>query len=269
VVEPAPQISRRRDDVTPDIDRVIAKGMAKDPRERFATPTQLIRAAAPALGVKTPAVALPAPRKQQPRRHRTARRSAPKPRRRLALGQVRAPAWVALALFVSALAGFATGNLDPSSGPSTPAATPTAPAIPAAEHRAVREQRTQYVVAVGRTMNRLDRRRARARHTLRRARRARNQAAAAQALVTAFAKARESLPSPATGLTGGDLSSSLREAERAYRELAVAARKGNDRAWRAARRDAVQRERNVARVLERLRSRYDELERRSAAPTRA
>jgi hypothetical protein len=53
VVEPAPQISRRREELTPDIDRVLAKGMAKDPRERFASPTQLIRTAAPALGVKT------------------------------------------------------------------------------------------------------------------------------------------------------------------------------------------------------------------------
>ena len=266
VVEPAPQISRRGEELAPDIDRVVAKGMAKDPRERFASPTQLIRAAAPALGVQTPAVAIPSPRKQQPRRQRTPRRAAPKPRRRLNLGRVGAPVWVALALFVSVLAGFATGNFDRSSEQSSPAARVPAPAIPAGEQRAVREQRTAYVEAVGRTMNRLDRRRARGLRQLRGAQRPRNQAAAAEALAAAFASARESLASPAPGLSGADLSSSLREAQRAYRALAAAARKGSGRAWEAAGREALQHERGLERALAGLRSRYDELERRSAAP---
>lgn len=269
VVEPAPQISRRSEELTPDIDRVVAKGMAKDPRERFVSPTQLIRAAAPALGVKTPAVAIPPPRRQQPRRQRTARRTEPKSKRRLTLGQVRAPAWVALALFVSALGGFATGNLDRSSGQPNPASPAAAPAIPAAQQRAVREQRAEYVEAVGRTMNRLDRGRARGRLQLRRARRPQDQAAAAQALAAVLANARKSLPSAAPGLSGANLLSSLREAQRAYRELAVAARKGSRKGWKASRREALQHERNVERALGGLRSRYDELERRSAAPTRA
>ena len=269
VVEPAPEISRRSEELTPDIDRVVAKGMAKDPRERFASPTQLIRAAAPALGVKTPAVAIPPPRRQQPRRQRTARRTEPKSPRRLTLGRVRAPAWVALALFVSALGGFATGNLDRPSGQPNPASPAAAPAIPAAQQRAVREQRAEYVEAVGRTMNRLDRRRARGRLQLRRARRPQDQAAAAQALAAVLADARKSLPSAAPGLSGANLLSSLREAQRAYRELAVAARKGSRKGWKASRREALQHERNVERALGGLRSRYDELERRSAATTRA
>jgi Protein kinase domain len=270
VVEPPPQISKRGQGLSPDIDRVIAKGMAKDPRERFDSPTQLIRAAAPALGVKTPAVAIPAPRKQQPRRQRPARRPAPKSGRRLsALRQVRAPAWVALALFVSALGGFATGNLDWSRGKSAAAVSPAAPAIPAAERRAVREQRTEYVEAVGRTMQRLDRSRARARRELRRARRPRNQAAAAQALATALASARASLPEPAPALSDARLRGSLRDAQRAYRGLAAAARRGNRKAWKVARREAVHRERAVERALATLRSRYDQLERLAAASTRA
>jgi serine/threonine protein kinase len=270
VVEPAPQISQRRDDLTPDIDRVIAKGMAKDPRERFASPTQMIRAAAPALGVKTPPAAIPPPRKQQPKRQRPARRASPQSRRRLsALGQVRAPVWVALALFVSALVGFATGNLDRSSGQSAPAAGRAAPAIPAAELRAAREQRTGYVEAVGRTMTSLDRRRARARRQLRRARRPRNQAAAARALAAAFGDARKSLPAPAPGLSEAPLASSMREVQRAYGALAVAARKGSPRRWEAAGREALRREREVERALAGLRSRYDQLERRPAVSTRA
>ena len=260
VVEPAPEISRRREELTPDIDRVLAKGMAKDPRERFTSPSQLIRAAAPALGVKTPALAIPPPLKQHPRRQRTVRRAPPRSRRRLSLGQVRAPVWVTLALFVSVLAGFAAANLDLSSGQSLPA---PAPAIPAADQRAEREERTAYVEAVARSMSGLDRRRSTARRQLRRARRPQNQAAAAQALAAAFADARESLPSPAPGLTGAALSKSLREAQRAYRELAVAARNGSRRGWKFSRREALQHEREVERALAALRSRYDELERRS------
>jgi Protein kinase domain len=268
-VEPPPRISERRDDLPPDIDRVIAKGMAKDPRKRFASPTQLIRAAAPALQAKTPAIAIPAPKKQQHRRQRAARRAAPSSRRRRnALRKVRAPAWVGLALLVSALGGFATGNLDRSPERSAPAATPVAPVIRAAEQRAVREQRTEYVQAVGRTMKRLDRRRDAARRRLQRARRPRNQAVAAQAYAAAFADARKSLPAGPSSLPRAPLSGSLREAQRAYRGLAVAARRDNTKAWKAARREALQHEKNVERALAELRSRYDQLE-RSAASTKA
>jgi Protein kinase domain len=270
VVESAPRISRRREDLTPDIDRVIAKGMAKDPRERFASPTHLIRAAAPALGVRTPAVAIPPPRKQAPPRPPPARRSARTSKWRLgARGRVRAPGWAALALVVSAVAGFATGNLDRSPEHAAPAAVAAAPAASAAGQRAVREQRSEYVDAVGRTMHRLDRRRATARRHLRRARRPGNQAASARALAAAFADARKSLPRPAPALSGAPLSGSLLGAERAYRALAVAARKGSVGRWKAARREALEQELKVERALAGLRSRYNELERRSAGSTRA
>jgi hypothetical protein len=146
---------------------------------------------------------------------------------------------------------------DPGSGDSA------APAIPAAEQRAVREERTAYVEAVARGMSGLDRRRATARRQLRRARRPQNQAAAAQALAAAFADARKALPSPAPGLTGAALSRSLREAQRAYRELAVAAQNRSRRGWKFSRRQALQHEGEVERALAGLRSRYDELERRS------
>ena len=268
-VEPPPRISERGAGLLPDIDRVIAKGMAKDPRKRYTSPTQLIRAAAPALRAKTPAIAIPAPQERQPRRQRAARRAAPPSRRRpKALRKVRAPAWVALALMVSALGGFATGNLDRSSERAAPAATPVAPVIRAAEQRAVREQRTAYVQAVGRTMKALDRRRDAAARRLQRARRPRNQAAAAEAYVAAFAEARKSLPAGPSSLPRAPLSGSLREAQRAYRGLAVAARRGNTKAWKAARREALQHEKNVERALAELRSRYDQLE-RSAAATKA
>jgi hypothetical protein len=270
VVEPAPQVSLRREGLTPDIDRLIAKGMAKDPRERFASPMHFIRAAAPALGVKTPAVADPSPRKQKPGRPRPARRSRRTSRWRPgARAHVPASGWVALALLVSAFAGFATGDLDRSPEHAAPVAVPAAPASSAAEHRAVREQRTAYVDAVGHTMQRLDRRRAAARRYMLRARRPRNQAVSAQALAAAFADARQSLPRSAPALSGAPLTGPLRGAERAYRALAVAARRGSFSRWKTARREALQQELKLERALAGLRSHYNELERRSAGSTTA
>ena len=58
VEDPPPSVSERRPDVSPAIDSVVAKGMAKDPNERYGSCTGLIAAARTALArAHTPAPA--------------------------------------------------------------------------------------------------------------------------------------------------------------------------------------------------------------------
>ena len=49
VEEPPPSVSERREDLSPAIDSVVARGMAKDPDERYGSCTGLIAAARTAL----------------------------------------------------------------------------------------------------------------------------------------------------------------------------------------------------------------------------
>lgn len=71
---PPPAPSRLRPGLPPAIDEVIARGMAKDAKERFATAGELARACAGALGVQ---IADPDPGESAPRRERPAEPDGP------------------------------------------------------------------------------------------------------------------------------------------------------------------------------------------------
>jgi serine/threonine protein kinase len=51
LTRPAPAASERRPELPAEIDEVIARGMAKDPAERFGSATEAMRSAARALGM--------------------------------------------------------------------------------------------------------------------------------------------------------------------------------------------------------------------------
>jgi hypothetical protein len=61
--DPAPSLSEKRPDLPAELDTLLARGMAKDPDERFSSAGEFMRSAAAALGVATaaPAPAAPAP----------------------------------------------------------------------------------------------------------------------------------------------------------------------------------------------------------------
>ena len=61
ISDPPPKITERRPDLPEALDKVIAKGMAKQPDDRYATPGELLREAALALGKSTEGVTKPAP----------------------------------------------------------------------------------------------------------------------------------------------------------------------------------------------------------------
>jgi Protein kinase domain len=240
VVEPPPTVSQRRPELPEAFDAVIARAMAKDPRERFRSPGRFMRAAGEALGVeaRVPVVipersagAGPAAR---PRREA---RSAARPRR------ARSGRWIALALPAVALCGFVAGLIDWSGDPR-----PASPApAPAAAERA---RQAAHVEAVGAAVEDLAARRVALRRDLREARRPAGQAAAARALAGAYESTREALPdSPARGPREAAIRAGLRGTEAAYRSLASAAR-GRDRAaWRRAVRATERREAQLARAL--------------------
>jgi hypothetical protein len=235
VVEPPPRVSDRRPDLPSAVDDVVARGMAKAPGERHPSPAHLIRAAAQALGVDVAVPVVPAPPDERKRMRARRRRSY------VARGARRTTAWIGVALCASAVSGFAIGGVDWSSRPpSRPAVRPAWP-----------DGLQQFAYAQGVTMavERLRERRVLARRRLRRAERPMGQAAAAEALVSAYRDARVLLPRPPEG--GGEprLGDELRKAERAYRKLATAATRRNRRAWRVARADALRREKALRREL--------------------
>jgi Protein kinase domain len=271
LVEPPPVISPRGRGLPALIDEVIAQGMAKQPGDRFRSPSQLVEAAGRALGVGERAPAVAAGRKPAAHdkpvarvRRRGSRESARRerehaPRRPRRWRPVRVSAWAAVALVASAAGGFATGSADWSPEKRTDGASRAAAA---AEQRLAREQRIEYVETVGHAVERLRKRRADARRELRDARRAARQHAAAKALAVAYRHAREAVPAPPPeGFAGVRLAPALLGAERAYRGLAVAARRSDPKAWQAARRTAVRSDVRITRELTALRATHERLER--------
>jgi protein kinase-like protein len=235
VVEPPPRVSDRRPDLPSAVDDVVAQGMAKAPGERHPSPAHLIRAAAQALGVDVAVPVVPVPPDERKRVRARRRRSY------VARGARRTTAWIGVALCASAVSGFAIGGVDWSSRqPPPPAVRPAWP--DGLQHFA-------YTQGVTMAVDRLRERRVVARRRLRRAERPVGQAAAAEALASAYRDARVLLPRPPEG--GGEprLGDELRKAERAYRKLAAAATRRNRRAWRVARADALRREKALRREL--------------------
>jgi Protein kinase domain len=237
IVEPPPQVSERRPDLPLALDHVVARGMAKDPRERYASPAQLMREAAQALGVEVAVPVIGAPAEERNRVRWVSSRPG------VARSVRRTTVWVGVALCASVVSGFATGGIDWSGDPRP---------LPEVRSQAPqdRPREATYTQRVTRAVERLRERRVTARRRLRAARRPAGQAAAAGALAGAYRGARKALPPPPAGATGGPaLDESLRDAERAYRKLATAARGRNRRGWRAARRDARRREAALHRAL--------------------
>lgn len=240
VVEPPPRVSERNPDLPPALDEVVATGMAKNPRERYGSPAQLIRAAGQALGTE-PAIPVVAAPKEERKGRATAQAS-----RKLAPGVRRTTVWIGLALLASAISGFATGAVE-TSNEAPPAATTAPPAVD-------RVKQVAYVEGVSDAVDRLRARRVTARRQLHEARRPAAQAAAASRLARAYGDAREALPAaPAGTSTQPRLASGLREAQRAYRKMAAAAKGGDRRAWLIRRREALRRERAVDDALRTVR----------------
>jgi serine/threonine protein kinase len=240
VVEPPPRLSERSPDLPTALDAVMARAMAKDPRERYGSPAELIRAAGQALGTETEILVIaPAPQERRVGPTAPARRRF-RPRARLAT------VGIGLALLASAASGFATGSVDWSreASPSTAVRSPAPPT-------AHRLQQAAYLEEVTRAVDRLRARRRTARGRVRAARRAVGQAAGARALARAYRDTRKTLPSPPAGSRReAPLAEGLLQAERAYRKLAAAARGSKRRAWRVARREALRRERALERTLQ-------------------
>jgi serine/threonine protein kinase len=230
VVEPPPRMSERSPELPPALDEVVARGMAKNPRERYGSPAELIRAAGQVLGTEPAIPVVAAPKQERTRRPTARSRQKLMPRAR------RTTAWIGLALLASAVSGFATGTIDPSKDAKPVAVVPS----PAPSDRL---QQAAYVEGVSRAVERLRTRRAAARRQLRKARRPAGQAAAARAVARAYRDARQGLPPAPPGANGqARLADGLRGAESAYRKLAAAARGSDRRAWWAARQEARRRE---------------------------
>jgi Protein kinase domain len=277
LVEPPPRVSERVEGLPERFDAVIAQGLAKDPRERFRSPAQLVEAAAKALELDTRMPLAEAARNQRARDRtvarerrrakRRARRTSGRGRFALGVGAAlrrrpsRVPVWAGLALCASAMSGFATGSVDWPGADRAPTGKSAPPAISgfAAERPAAHAERVEYLRRVNQTVAQLGERRAKARRALRDARRASHQAAAATALAGAYRRARTAGPTDAPApFARIRLAGSLRDAELSYRSLAAAARKGDRRAWLTARRGAVRSERRLARALAELRIPGDE-----------
>jgi Protein kinase domain len=236
VVEPPPRVTARRPDLPEALDGVIARAMAKDPRERFRSPGRLMRAVGEALGLEVTVPVLVPPRTQEDVPI-VRRRSEPRPRR------VRAPRRLGLAVPAVALCGLVLGLVDWSAPPAPPAAEPA----PAA---AERSQQVAHVSAVSDAVERLADRRVALRRELRAARRPAGQAASARALADAHRKARAAMSgSPAAVPGEAHIRAGLRATESAYRRLASTARARDRRAWRLARRETLRREARLERLL--------------------
>ena len=238
-VEPPPCPSERNPDVPTTLDAVVVKAMAKDPRERYRSPTELIRATGQALGTEPDFLVVAPPRQERRLRPPTPARGRLMPRARLATFGL------GLALFASAVSGFATGSID-WSREASPSTAVRSSAPPAAD----RVQQAAYLEEVAGAIDRLRARRDASRRQVRAARRPAGQAAGARALARAYQDARRALPPPPTGSSAAPaLAESLLQAERAYRRLAAAARGSNEPAWRAARREVLRRERALEGTL--------------------
>jgi serine/threonine-protein kinase len=244
VVEPPPRVSERRADLPAALDEVIARAMAKDPRERFRSPGRLMRAVAEALGVEATVPVLVTPRSEEETRVRRPPRAVPRrrrPRARVGIGVV-APA--------VAVCGLALGLIDWSSSPAP--GPPQAERTPAgaATQAAAAEERAKQVRAVSDAVETLAARRVALRRDLAAARRPGGQAAAASALAVAYREARNTLDSGATKVPGAaQIETGLRRTERAYRRLAATARASDRAAWRKARRETASREAQLERAL--------------------
>ncbi len=245
MVEPPPQISQRRPDLPPELDAVVARGMAKDPGDRYPSAAHLIREAGRALSIDVPVPVRTPPHEEARPPVKAPRRPVTAPPRVGAARRTRrTTAWVALALFASVGTGFATGGVQWSAAPSPPpVASPPAPPKDI--------ERVAYTHEVSTAVRRLRARRVAARKRLHEARSPRGQAAAANALASAYRQARAGLPpAPPSGATGrGSLAKKLREAERAYRRLDAAASQSSRRSWRVARRQTLRREAALQREL--------------------
>jgi hypothetical protein len=241
IVEPPPPVSKQRPDLPLALDDVVARGMAKDPRDRHSSPAQLIRAAARVLGAEVAVPVIGAPPQERKRVPSAPARSG------IPRGVGRATAWVGVALFASAVSGFATGGIDWSGDPRPlPAVRSQAPAD--------RLQDAAYTQQVTTAVEHLRERRIAARKRLRAARAPAGQAAAAGALAKAYRATLRALPQlPATARGAPQLGDSLIDAERAYRKLATAARGRRPQAWRVARRQALRREAALQRALRTVR----------------
>jgi serine/threonine-protein kinase len=237
IVEPPPRVSERSPDLPPALDAVVARGMAKDPRERHSSPAHLIRAAGRALDIDVPVpVIAPPPQERM-------RLPAAPARRGIARKAHRTTAWIGLALCASAVSGFATGGVDWSGEPQTRPTVRYGAAPDRLRHFA-------YTQQVNTAVERLRGRRVAERTRLREARRPVGQAAAAKALANAYRDARQALAAGPAIPTGKlQLADGLRNAERAYRQLAAAASARRRHAWRIARREALRREGALRREL--------------------
>jgi serine/threonine protein kinase len=154
-----------------------------------------------------------------------------------------APTWAGIALVVSALAGFAAGN-----GGSDDPKSPVEAASPPAE-QAPRPAMDSTEPAVRPVVQQLEKRRAAGRRRLREARLPSGQAEVARDLAQAHRDARASLErAPGTDSQEARLAEHLLAVERAYRQLATAARRGPT-AWQLASEEVLDRERDLELLL--------------------
>jgi hypothetical protein len=243
-VQPPPRLSGRGA-LPRELDEVLRTALSKLPEQRQRSAASLMRASQRALGRRTP-IPVVEPPPPAPAPHPTAT-PAQRPRRRVAW-PAPAGAGIGVTLLLASTAGFATANLQRTATPERPPSVRhAAPQDPAAVQRAA------YVGAVDDAITRLSDRRSAARHRLSAARRAGAQATAATGLVRVYLDTERALPRAPAGVpSAGALASELRSAARAYRGLGAAARRGDARAFSAARASVVTRELSVQRVLGRL-----------------
>ena len=273
LVESPPRVSERRSGLTPALDEVIATALNKRPEQRHASPARFVRASQKALAIKAPIpvavaarrhvdaaaasarrpAAVSKPQRTPSRPAGPARKAGPavrstparsRPRRRLALWPAPAALAIVMALLAST-AGFATGHLvSDDQGAPQPARAAAAVAV---------ADRTFYAQGVERAMQRLGAQRTTARRKLREARRPNDQALQATALAEAYREARKGLQARSPSRATVDpLVVKLGGVERAYRGLAVAAKRRNARSFRAAGHEVLRRERDLQRALGRM-----------------